>query len=1067
MIRILISVVICLGFLSMPRLQAAAVEDASRPDPEAIRLAIEDLQQRFGAAYPKADAWLQQLDRLAKQSDEAGLRALRREALLANPLLDFERLLLIRRNAEGGSPGRLHRHAPVLGLVHGWQANSSLGRGGWDNEIMFLEDYKTKPRLEMLYDAPLPELITDLELHFDGERLLFSMIDDSDFWQIHEIGIDGDGYRRVTPLEMQANSYDACYLPDERIIFASDATGQGVPCTKGSDPVANLHRMNPDGTGIRRLCFDQDQNWMPTVNHDGSIMFARWQYSDQAHFFARTLLRMNPDGTNQRDLYGTNSYWPTSLFYSRPIPGNQHQFIGIVSGHHGAPRMGEMILFDLRKGTRETDGVVQRITDRGETVRAKVADKLVDDSWPKFLHPYPLSAEYFLAAAQPTPDSLWGIYLVDVFDNMVLLHEEPGTVLFEPLPLQARTRPPLIPDRVNLDSSEARLYIADLYQGPGLKGVPRDVVKGLRLYTFNFPATDGHKSHSLYCAAIGGAWDLHAVLGTAPVEKDGSAFVTVPVNTPIAIQPLDADGQAVQVMRTWLTAMPGETLSCAGCHESVVEAPVTKPGLAMSRPPSALKPFYGPTRGFDFRREIQPILQRRCIACHDGTVAERPDLRDLPAEGKKERLFDPSWFSRSYTALQRYVRRPGPESLMEVLPAGDHHADQSELVQMLRKGHQGVELNAEEWDRIITWIDINVPFYGTWGENPTTTKAGHEALAKRKQWLKQYGNVDWTLEEIHDPGPMPEYQAPDQKQEWPPRPPEVSGWPLDAASASAKQRELEPARKTLQVPGGDSIELVRIPAGRFVMGSAFETPDELPQHVVRIDQPFWMATTEITNEIFRAFAPEHDSGSFNMMAMSQWGRKHWDSMDQGDQPAARVSWRQAQAFCDWLSEQTGASVVLPTEAQWEWAARAGSDLAFSHYKEDADISGIANVADKSFGEFHDRTTSTTRVFDERWNDKSVSTMKVGRNDANPWGLHDMHGNIAEWTRSLYKPYPYVADDGRNDVGAEGRRVLRGGSFADRPHRCTSSFRLGHQTWIPIYNAGIRIVIADDGSLAAR
>ena len=211
--------------------------------------------------------------------------------------------------------------------------------------------------------------------------------------------------------------------------------------------MANLCRMNADGTGMRQLCFDQDHDWCPTVLNNGRVLYSRWEYSDAPHYFTRLLFHMNPDGTNQSEYYGSNSMWPNSIFYARPLPGHPTKVVAVISGHHGVPRMGELVVFDPALGRHEADGAVQRIPGRGQRVAPTIRDTLVDDSWPKFLHPYPLSQKQFLVACQPTPQSLWGIYLVDVFDNMVLLAEEPGYALFEPVPLRQPHRRPSFPTK--------------------------------------------------------------------------------------------------------------------------------------------------------------------------------------------------------------------------------------------------------------------------------------------------------------------------------------------------------------------------------------------------------------------------------------------------------------------------------------------------------------------------------------------------------------------------------------------------------------------------------------------
>ncbi|MDP7304850.1 MAG: hypothetical protein QGG09_17215, partial [Pirellulaceae bacterium] len=415
-----------------------------------------------------------------------------------------------------------------------------------------------------IYKPEKPVFVGDVDLHFDGDQLLFSSIGKGDRWQIFEIDVDGEGLRQVSPgLYDDVDNYDACYLPDGRIIFSSTRTFCSVACVNGSTRVANLFRMNPDGTDVRQLCFDQEHNWCPTVMNDGHLLYTRWEYTDTPHTHSRLLFQMNPDGTQQQAVYGSNSYWPNAMFYTRPIPGDSSKVVTIVSGHHGVRRMGELVILDPAKGQHEADGVVQRIPGHGQKVEPLIEDQLVDNSWPKFLHPYPLNEKYFLVAAQPSAKSLWGIYLVDIFDNVVLIKEQPGYALLEPVPFRKTRRPPIRPDVVDLDRNDSVVFMSDVYEGPGLAGIPRGAVKKLRLftYTFDYPGMGGPQG----VVGLEGPWDVRRILGTVPVEEDGSAAFRVPANTPISVQPLDHEGKALQIMRSWLTGMPGEVLSCVGC----------------------------------------------------------------------------------------------------------------------------------------------------------------------------------------------------------------------------------------------------------------------------------------------------------------------------------------------------------------------------------------------------------------------------------------------------------------------------------------------------------------------
>ena len=1032
----------------------------------ALRRTIEDLATNFPDSYPKAAEFLKRLDECEKRLAEIGdiskeenaqrfrdvsatLAALEREALLANPLLDFDKLLVVKRG-EGN-----------LGLPQNWQGNCALTPTGYDNEIDVFSPVRPSGTLTTFFRPANGEFAGDVDLNFDADKLLFSMPGRQGRWQIWEIHADGSGLREVTPgEEPDVDNYDACYLPDGRIMFDSTRCFQGVPCVGGGNTVANLCRMDADGQNTRMLCFEQDHDWCPTVLNSGRVLYSRWEYSDTPHYFSRLVFNMNPDGTNQVEYYGSNSFWPNSTFYARPIPGSPTQFVAIISGHHGVPRMGELIVFDTAKGRHEADGVVQRIPGYGQKVEPIIADQLVDGSWPKFLHPYPLSAKYFIVSCKPTPSSLWGIYLVDVFDNMLLLAEVPGYALFEPVPLRKTTRPPVIPDQVRLDRQDATVYLADVYAGQGLKGVPKGTAKKLRVYEFHYtyPQMGGHIN-----VGVEGPWDVHRILGTVPILEDGSAMFTVPANTPIAVQPLDAQGRALQLMRSWFVAMPGETLSCVGCHERQNMTPPATQTLAARQAPVAIEPWYGPARGFSFKRDVQPALDKYCVGCHNGQA--RADGTTIPDFSAKEQN---GWsnFTPAYLELHPYVRRPGPESDYHVQTPLEFHVSTSELVQMLEKGHHGVKLDDEAWDRLVTWIDLNVPDHGTWSEHHAIPANFHQ---RRIDMLTKYANRPEDPEAIpnlpHDPiafvQPAPD--SPNPK----PQTPNPSNWPFDAKTAGERQQAAgKETHRTLNLGNGVTLDLSLVPAGSFVMGSADGCKDEMPTTAVEIDKPFWMGVLEVTNSQFQQFDPVHDSGYIDM--------HHKDHNTPGypaqgpKEPVIRITWEQAMAFCRWLSEKTGQPFTLPTEAQWEWACRAGADTPFYYGGLDTDFSPYANLAALSIRLLAVNGVNPQPIEnpdkyadfipkDARFDDHNKIMADAGQYQPNAWGLYDMHGNAAEWTRSTYQPYPYVSADGRDDPTAPGKKVVRGGSWCDRPKFARASYRLAYESWQPVYNVGFRVI----------
>jgi formylglycine-generating enzyme required for sulfatase activity len=899
-------------------------------------------------------------------------------------------------------------------------------------------------------------------------------------WQVFEMQADGTGLRELPLIhEPDVDNYDACYLPDGRILFTSTAPFVGVPCVYGSSHVTNTYLLERDGS-IRQLTVDQEHNWCPTVLNNGRVLYLRWEYADLPHSNSRILFQMNPDGTGQMEYYGSNSFFTNSFFYARPVPDHPTKVVGVATGHHGMARSGRLLILDPALGRREADGVVQEIPGWGKQVQPVIKDNLADGVWPQFLHPYPLSEKYFLVSAKPAPNSLWGIYLVDVFDNMLLLWEEPGYAMFEPLPLRKTPRPPVVADKVDRNSRSALVYLNDVYSGGGLRGIPRGTVKRLRLVGYHF----SYRGMGGLLGAVGmdGPWDVKRVLGTVPVEADGSALFRVPAYTPIAVQPLDERGQSLQVMRSWFTAMPGEVLSCVGCHERQNTVTLNRQTIAARNPPAEITPWHGPARGFSFQREVQPVLDEYCVGCHDGrTLDDGRVLADL--RGRK--IID-DWssqiaghvdpgvggkFSDSYVELHRLVRRPGIESNIRLLAPMEFHAETTELVQMLRGGHEGVELDGEAWDRLVTWIDLNAPYHGTWSEI-VGESAVREVNRRAREMRQRFTGMDDGPEEIPEMPILdtePILPAPAAEAARPPL--DCPNWPLPADEARRRQTAGGNWRQTVDLGDGWELDLVRIPAGQFVMGDAHGLGNERPQAVVKIERPFWMGRFEVTNEQFALYDATHDS-DVEPMHGYQFGI-HGYPVNQPRQPVVRVSWNEAMAFCRRLSQRTGHRFNLPTEAQWEYACRAGTDGPFWYGDLDTDFSESANLGDARLREFALDTYVQVRLVpdpnryddwipkDGRFNDGGFVSCEVGRYRPNPWGLCDMHGNVWEWTRTALQPYPYREDDGRNYLSAAGRRVVRGGSWYDRPQRCRSAFRLAYETYQPVFSVGFRVVLEEE------
>lgn len=1046
---------------------------------EAIRLAYEDMKRIEGFDAVKYLPILTELEQQVKQGfgniysgDEAVLVnaekavANKRAILLANPLLNGDKILTVRYQL--GNRDR-RAMAPELGTQsNNWSNQESARRKGFNADIVELSNLRDKVQIRTIYKPDNTSSIADLKLHWDGDRAMFTQTMSDNRWNVFEVKLNnGDCKKLIDNPEPDLEFYDGTYLPDGRIIANSNIGYQGVPCVNGSDPVGNMVLYTPQSKNLRRLTFDQDANWNPVIMNNGRVMYTRWEYTDLTHYYTRIVMNMNPDGTEQKALYGSGSMFPNSTFDVQPLPGYASAFVGIISGHHGVARSGRLILFDPAKARKGAAGMLQEIPHRNRPIVEEVKDRLVDGVWPQFIKPSPLNDTYFLVAAKLDKNDLWGIYLVDKFDNVTCLHKMEGEGYISPIAVRKTVTPPAIPDRVKLDDKQATVFIQDIYEGEGLKGIPRGTVKSLRLHAYEYAYVQTQSDHNWH--GIQSGWDIKRMLGTVPVEEDGSVIFKIPANTPVSIQPLDKDGVAVQWMRSWLTGQPGEIVSCVGCHEDQNQIVIPKRVIASQKAPHALTPPEGGTRSFTFDLEVQPILDRACIACHNGE-GKAFDLRGGKKDGKG--------YGTSYLNLHPYVHRQGGEGDMVVLYPYEYHPNTSELVRLLKKGHYNVQLTDAEWRKIYNWIDYNAPDKGYFNANVLKSfpYQGYDQIERRKQLTDKYAGgagVDWKKEiadyaaQLKNKGEikpvMPKKVSPVKEKVL-----KVKGWPFAPDRVKEMLADEKETVKVLEIAPGVQMTFVRIPAGEFVMGSYHGEPDTYPTTKVKIDKAFWMGELEVTNQQYNTIFPQHDSRYVDQ----QW-KDHvvpGYPANKPEQPVIRVSYNDAMEYCKILSQKTGLNITLPTEAQWEWACRGGSDEDFWFGNLNADFGKKDNLADVTTNKFAVSGVDPQPMSPESpWykyytflpkaaNVDDGSLVQVGgkKYEANPFGLYCMHGNVAEWTRSDYVPYPYK----ENPKKVSEYKVVRGGSYIERPKYSTAYSRKGFYPYQCVFNVGFRVIIED-------
>ena len=602
------------------------------------------------------------------------------------------------------------------------------------------------PQATNLVDDPHGR-IRDPEVSFDGKRVLFAWkkSDRLDDYHLYELTISTGEIRQLT-FGLGVADFEPCYVPSGDIVFSSSRCVQTVDCFKTE--VSNLYTCGPDGQHVRRLGFDQVHTVKPSLQPGGKVIYTRWDYNDRGQIYPQGLFEMNPDGTGQTEYYGNNSWFPTTISHARGMEGSD-KVLAVAMGHH-TWQAGKLILIDVSKGRQEQSGV-QLIAPLRETEAARVDTYGQDGDL--FQYPYPLNEREFLVAYSPLGGrpGRFSLYYMDIDGNRELLASDPDISCQHPTPLAARKQPPTHHSEVDYRQKTGTYYMQDVYHGPGLTGVERGTIKRLRVVEIayraayigqNYSTGPGGRAMISTPISIGnGCWDVKRVLGDATVYEDGSALFEAPAQTPLYFQCLDEHNRAVQTMRSWSTLQPGETFSCVGCHENKNDAPLPSyESMAFAAGKERLRPFYGETRGFSFPKEVQPILDAKCVSCHNNKDKERMDLAARPVHGLWAKRFwatsyinltgafpDEQWKGRATEGLPYTGNNQGEhvvwissQSVPEMIPPRSVGSTVSPLVELLLKGHG--ELSREELDKIIAWIDLGVPYCGDYWEAAAWTE---------------------------------------------------------------------------------------------------------------------------------------------------------------------------------------------------------------------------------------------------------------------------------------------------------------------------------------------------------
>jgi len=726
------------------RSSASLRSTSLRKMPEALRFSPSVLGTPYGGLPMRAEsAALEQLrpklktiDSLDKKSRLALYRQIRsvtRDLILKNPLLASRPIVFMKRRRFICQ--MLHEY---LGYYYDYE---NIAGGG----IYVLEEPGRSLNVRDLIKGRLPRgNFTTLALSYDGKTIYFAFAERAEnkpeyyspqrrCFHIYAMDVDGANLRQLT--KGPNDDFDPCPLPDGGIAFMSTRRGGFGRCNNPWEPLPSytLHRMNASGQAVQTLSFHETNEWHPSVLADGRIVYSRWDYVDRSAANYHGLWVSNPDGTNPSILFGNYTQRINACFQPRAIPRSNQ--IVFVAGAHHADVGGSLVLLDPAR--IKLDPVSGQ--DRFDAIEVLTPEVCFPEApgWPKsyFHSPWPLSENYFLVSFSfdPLPgmgpgvkqDTHTGLYYFDRLGNLELLYRAPDISCMYPVSLVARATPPVIPSTLNSNLGEEGEFVLVDVQKSFFPLPPSRPIRKLRIFQV-LPKTHTHIANQ---PRIGyaNAESARMMLGTVPVESDGSAYFRAPARKPLYFQAVDKEGQAVQSMRSVTYLQPGERRSCLGCHEPRGESPANRRGLlALKRPPSKIRSGPDGTRPFSYPRLVQPVLDRHCVRCHDGKTGDLKSRLVLTGEPA-------GTFSESYENLKPYVRwyEWGGSSITQVVTRpGRIGADESPLLKVLEdKIHiQHVHLTRQDRLRLYIWMDGNTPFYGTYEKEQQLAQRNGQAI---------------------------------------------------------------------------------------------------------------------------------------------------------------------------------------------------------------------------------------------------------------------------------------------------------------------------------------------------
>ena len=554
-------------------------------------------------------------------------------------------------------------------------------------------------KLTVLLDDPQGS-VRDPAVHYDGQTVLFAYRKGGTrHYNLYKMRLDADGHgpmRRVT--EGPFDDIEPCWLPNGDIAFCSSRCNRWVGCWHTQ--VAILYRCDADGGNARPISSNIEHDNTPAVLPDGRVLYTRWEYVDRSQVDFHHLWVANPDGTGQMTYFG-NMHAGGLVIDAVPVPPRRGP--GRAGGSADDPGLVAAI-FSPGHGRREHAGELHLLRpDAGPDARGSAEPVRGCPRWVR--DPLAFREDCFLVARAGQ------LLLIDAAEGKSeVVHELPESLrrrkleLHEPRALRPRPREVVLADRADPAQATGRFLLADVAHGRRMEGVKAGEVRKL-LVLEGLPKPVNFSGGPEPLSYLG-TFTLERVLGTVPVEADGSAYFEAPANRPVFFVALDGRDLSVKRMQSFTSVMPGETAGCVGCHEDRAEAGRMNGSLAaLRRPPSRIEPFRNFPDVLDFPRDIQPILDRHCVRCHDGP--QRSDGVALCGDRGPR-------YSHAYWSLLAWGQVADGRNGLGNRPPRSIGSSASPLMAKLGGAHNKVKLSPAEWRTVWLWLESGAPYAGTY-----------------------------------------------------------------------------------------------------------------------------------------------------------------------------------------------------------------------------------------------------------------------------------------------------------------------------------------------------------------